>query len=679
MKDSGRCGVFVSYSHADRPWLERLKVHLEPLVRESGMAVWDDSAIRPGSRWKDEIKDGLAGASVAVLLVSPDFLASPFIAREEVPPILSAAASDGLRVLWVPLRPSVADATPLAEFQAAWDPKKPLTALPKAKADAALVEIARAIYEAHAAGVRHARPSRNTRTEEAAASPVDALLPQLDDVSLVRGLLTRTWSLRQLQDAVRQDPAAAASLVARVGRAGGASWARLIGSFAASVNGVDPAPIVALAFGEAVPGASSSGELASDGPSWDRPASDGPASDAVPSDGPASRRLSWGGRFYAVSALRFAPSSARRAAAEALDARARWSDSTGWDDARVALYGLGFLGADTTTYHVLDRAGVLDDRYAAEKLGPYGILSLLQAYLNEPWEAVQRNVLGYLTTIYEATDRHGELRLDFFDYIDELQTIRAGQAVGLFRHFRDRGWSTPLQALLSALGSRSNPVLVDELLELARRSADGANRGVALHAVALVGSHAATEALRKEAAGGDRSAVAAYYLAIGAARAAGARHDLAGPLGEIGHLGDHHWLEDVAGNAVWSVGQLGQDDPGFARPLLEPLTTGPDDTLRGLAWLGLAKSGASLDGSRAVQAMDIATSFLERLLVATAAALAGNQEPLFDGLRGTIENYAPLYRMLPHLRADVCRALAEHAGPGGKDLCRLLELGDFTC
>lgn len=43
-----RSSVFISYSHEDVVWLERLRVHLTPLVRENKIEIWDDTKITPG-------------------------------------------------------------------------------------------------------------------------------------------------------------------------------------------------------------------------------------------------------------------------------------------------------------------------------------------------------------------------------------------------------------------------------------------------------------------------------------------------------------------------------------------------------------------------------------------------------------------------------------------------------
>ncbi len=97
--------LFISYSRKDRAFLERFWTHLSPLETLYGLQRWDDSRIQPGDIWLDEIEQALARAQVALLLVSPDFLASDFIRRKELPCLFEAAQNDGLKILWVPLLP----------------------------------------------------------------------------------------------------------------------------------------------------------------------------------------------------------------------------------------------------------------------------------------------------------------------------------------------------------------------------------------------------------------------------------------------------------------------------------------------------------------------------------------------------------------------------------------------
>jgi hypothetical protein len=140
--------VFISYSHQDKDWLERLQTHLKPYLRAGSIKSWSDQEITPSSKWFEEIKSALTDAKVAVLLVTPDFLASDFIHEHELVPLLKEAEQGGVKILWVPIRDSAYKRTPLKNYQAVLSPDTPLAAMTKAKRDQAWVRICEEIEKA---------------------------------------------------------------------------------------------------------------------------------------------------------------------------------------------------------------------------------------------------------------------------------------------------------------------------------------------------------------------------------------------------------------------------------------------------------------------------------------------------------------------------------------------------
>ncbi|MGH4008636.1 MAG: NB-ARC domain-containing protein [Pseudonocardiaceae bacterium] len=80
--------MFVSYSHRDAEWALRLRVLLKPLVRGKRLRLWIDTDIRVGDEWHPDIIRAIEQSSVALLLVSADFLDSDFIMEQEVPALI---------------------------------------------------------------------------------------------------------------------------------------------------------------------------------------------------------------------------------------------------------------------------------------------------------------------------------------------------------------------------------------------------------------------------------------------------------------------------------------------------------------------------------------------------------------------------------------------------------------
>ena len=140
--------VFISYSHADKIWLERLNVFLKPLGRDQNIVYWDDTAIKPTDRWCEEIQKGLSRAQIAILLISANFFASDFVHKVELPTLLKAAECRGARILPVIIGASRFDREPsINQFQAVNNSNMPLESLSKHEADGVLQNVANTIED----------------------------------------------------------------------------------------------------------------------------------------------------------------------------------------------------------------------------------------------------------------------------------------------------------------------------------------------------------------------------------------------------------------------------------------------------------------------------------------------------------------------------------------------------
>ena len=97
--------VFISYSHKDEKWKDRLLPHLRALEKVDRIVVWDDRKIDAGDQWYPEIKEAMEKANLALCLISPNYLASDFCVKEEVPFLLQRCEKAGMILIPILLKP----------------------------------------------------------------------------------------------------------------------------------------------------------------------------------------------------------------------------------------------------------------------------------------------------------------------------------------------------------------------------------------------------------------------------------------------------------------------------------------------------------------------------------------------------------------------------------------------
>lgn len=79
MANPRKFDVFISHSGADRKWASKFVDVLEA----NGVHAWlDDAVVQPGDEWSGQVEEALREAPVLAVLVSPDYLSSPWQAFE---------------------------------------------------------------------------------------------------------------------------------------------------------------------------------------------------------------------------------------------------------------------------------------------------------------------------------------------------------------------------------------------------------------------------------------------------------------------------------------------------------------------------------------------------------------------------------------------------------------------
>jgi hypothetical protein len=184
--------IFISYGRADMQpvsWIERLRLYLAQNRHDGGLEIWDDSKIASGTDWRQSIGTAIEHCDAAILLVGPGFLASQFVMTSELPRLLSAAQTRGLRIFPLIVGYSAFKKSVLEPFNAVNNPDEPLESMTFAEQNRVLNSLAIAVTEAIGPIVHRRAPSNTAGRDRIAV--VQEIQRQLGDTATNFGAQTR--------------------------------------------------------------------------------------------------------------------------------------------------------------------------------------------------------------------------------------------------------------------------------------------------------------------------------------------------------------------------------------------------------------------------------------------------------------------------------------------------------
>ena len=110
--------VFISYAHKDEAFRKRLDTHLSLIQRQGLIQTWHDRQIQAGTNWAEAIDTQLEEASIILLLISADFVASDYCYGIEMKRALERHEAKQALVIPIVVRPVDWTTAPFARLQA---------------------------------------------------------------------------------------------------------------------------------------------------------------------------------------------------------------------------------------------------------------------------------------------------------------------------------------------------------------------------------------------------------------------------------------------------------------------------------------------------------------------------------------------------------------------------------
>lgn len=141
--------VFISHARDDdSPVRQQLRENLAALEKAGKIRVWIDLEFKPGVSWRPELKDAIAEASVAILLVSRLFLSASFIRDVELPALEFEHQRRSLPIMPLLLEECMWTAVPLIADAVIWpNEKRRLNDIEPVELQRVLVEFVKLVNE----------------------------------------------------------------------------------------------------------------------------------------------------------------------------------------------------------------------------------------------------------------------------------------------------------------------------------------------------------------------------------------------------------------------------------------------------------------------------------------------------------------------------------------------------
>jgi hypothetical protein len=140
-----QANIFLSYSHKDKKYADELIAQIKPLQQRYELNIHSDLHIEAGEMRQQELMTTLSGADIALVLLSPDYLASDWCINHELPQLLKQAERGNTLLIPVILRPSDWIHTPLAYYQVFPIDAKPLAMMREVERDQVWLELCKSL------------------------------------------------------------------------------------------------------------------------------------------------------------------------------------------------------------------------------------------------------------------------------------------------------------------------------------------------------------------------------------------------------------------------------------------------------------------------------------------------------------------------------------------------------